>query len=139
MYRPAWIWLSRAILDANISVMKQYEKLKAWKSCHQLVLVVYRVSATWPAAERYGLIAQARRAAFSSAANIAEGAAKRGHKEFRRFLDISLGSLAELSYIVKLVRDLGMLADQPAAELEAVRDEAGRLTWGLYRHVSRNP
>ena len=110
-----------------------------WTVCHQLVLVVYRVSATWPAAERYGLIAQARRAAFSSAANIAEGAAKRGHKEFRRFLDISLGSLAELSYIVKLVLNLGMLADQPAAELEAVRDEAGRLTWGLYRHVSRNP
>jgi len=103
-----------------------------WTACHQLVLVVYRVSATWPAAERYGLIAQARRAAFSSAANIAEGAAKRGHKEFRRFLDISLGSLAELSYVVKLVRDLGMLADQPAAELEAVRDEAGRLTWGQY-------
>src|SRR5215207_3281176 len=42
----------------------RHESLKAWISCHELVLAVYRVSSTWPSAERYGSISQARRAAY---------------------------------------------------------------------------
>ncbi|MEA2724940.1 MAG: hypothetical protein QOH59_2711, partial [Gemmatimonadales bacterium] len=77
--------------------------------------------------------------AYSAAANIAEGAAKRGTREFRRFLDISLGSLSELSYILQLARDLGYLKPEEWGEVEALRDHAGRLTWGLYRAVDRTP
>ena len=76
------------------------------------------------------------RAAYSAAANIAEGAAKRGSAEFRRFLDISLDSLSELSYILLLARDLTYLKAEEWGEIEALRDHAGRLTWGLYRSVS---
>jgi four helix bundle protein len=86
--------------------------------------------------EKYGLTSQARRAAFSAAANIAEGSAKRGSREFRRFLDISLGSLAELSYIFLLARELGYLKAEIWGEIEALRDHAGRLTWGLYRALT---
>ena len=71
---------------------KRHERLKAWNACHDLVLEIYRKTSGWPVRERYGLTAQARRAAYSAAANIAEGSAKRGGAEFRRFLDISLGS-----------------------------------------------
>ena len=110
--------------------MQTFKNLLAWQSCHQLVLAVYRVTASWPADERYGLIAQARRAAYSAAANIAEGSAKRGPREFRRFLDISLGSLAELCYLILLARDLGLIAEEAAEALETQRDEAGRITWG---------
>jgi four helix bundle protein len=117
--------------------MKTFEKLLAWQHCHKLVLDVYRVTASWPADERYGLISQARRAAYSAAANIAEGSAKRGPREFRRFLDTSLGSLAELCYVILLARDLGLIADDVAAGLETKRDEAGRITWGLYAGVSK--
>ena len=117
--------------------MQIFKNLLAWQSCHQLVLAVYRVTGDWPAEERYGLVAQARRAAYSAAANIAEGSAKRGPKEFRRFLDTSLGSLAELCYIIILARDRGILAGEVAVSLEAQRDEAGRITWGLYASVSK--
>ncbi|MGH8622565.1 MAG: four helix bundle protein, partial [Burkholderiales bacterium] len=79
--------------------MAHYEKLLAWKECHALALMVYRATEKFPRHERYGLTAQARRAAFSAAANIAEGSAKRGAAEFRRFLDIALGSISELEYI----------------------------------------
>jgi four helix bundle protein len=115
---------------------KRHEKLKSWAACHELTLAVYRVTGDWPTAEKYGLTSQARRAAFSAAANIAEGSAKRGSREFRRFLDISLGSLAELSYIFLLARDLGYLKAEIWGEIEAVRDHAGRLTWGLYRALA---
>jgi len=78
-----------------------------------------------------------RRACYSAAANIAEGSAKRGAREFRRYLDISLGSLSELSYILLLARDLGYMKAEAWGEIEALRDHAGRLTWGLYRAIDR--
>ena len=116
--------------------MLPYEKLVAWQQAHAVVLAVYRHTATFPAHERFGLTAQTRRAAFSAAANIAEGAAKRGDAEFRRFLDISLGSLSELAYCLRLARDLGYLTDSAWAEVEALRATAGKTTWGLYRSVA---
>jgi len=82
------------------------------------------------------LVSQARRAAYSTAANIAAGSAKRGSREFRRYLDIVLGSIAELTYILRLARDLGYLEREVWGEIEALRDHAGRLTWGLYRTVA---
>ena len=118
---------------------KRHEQLKSWVACHQLTLAVYELTRGWPPRERYGLTSQARRACYSASANIAEGAAKRGGREFRRFLDISLGSLAELSYIFLLARDLGYLKAEEWGEIEALRDHAGRLTWGLYRAIARKP
>lgn len=116
---------------------KRYERLKAWQACHDLALSTYRVTAKWPIEERYGLVSQARRAAFSAAANIAEGAAKRGPKEFRRFLDIAIGSLAELSYILLLAAELGLPSPESIPETAALCDHASRLTWGLYRVVAK--
>ena len=123
--------------EGSITDGKRHQGLRSWVACHELVLAVYRVTAAWPKPEQYGLIAQARRAAFSAAANIAEGSAKRGAREFRRFLDTSLGSLAELSYILLLAKDLGYLKSGERGEVEAMRDHAGRLTWGLYRAINR--
>ena len=117
--------------------MGPYERLLAWQACHRLALDIYRTTTAWPAEERYGLTAQARRAAFSAAANIAEGSARRGSREWRRFLDIALGSIAELTYIIRLARELGFLSDETATRLEDARNKAGRLTWGLYARVSK--
>jgi four helix bundle protein len=112
-----------------------YERFVAWQKCHLLALAVYRVSEAWPSHERYGLVSQARRAAYSAAANIAEGSTKRGKAEFRRYLDISLGSLAELAYCLRLASDLG-LDRAHAAELESLRSQAAATTWGLYKSMS---
>jgi four helix bundle protein len=117
--------------------VKRYESLEAWQAAHQLVLLTYRVTRTFPSDERYGLTSQARRAAFSVAANIAEGSAKKGPREFRRFLDIAVGSLAELAYIFQLVKELELIELSKWTELDQARDLAGRLTWGLYRSVRR--
>ena len=115
--------------------MMPYEKFEAWKLCHKLVLAVYRATSKFPADERYGLTSQARRAAFSAAANIAEGSAKRGTREFRRYLDISIGSLTELSYTLVVARDLKYLASKQFSEVNELRVEAGKATWGLYRSM----
>ena len=107
--------------------MMPYERFTAWKACHELALATYRATRSFPKEELFGLTSQMRRAAFSAAANIAEGSAKRGSAEFRRFLDIAIGSFCELSYAILFVTELGLL----------LRSRAGKLTWGLYKTVSR--
>jgi four helix bundle protein len=92
--------------------MMAYEKFQAWSAAHQLALLVYEVTARWPPAERYQLTAQVRRAALSIPTNIAEGAAKRGKAEFRRYLDIARGSLSELTYLLHFSKDRGLLNDK---------------------------
>jgi four helix bundle protein len=116
--------------------MPPYERFIAWRHCHELALAVYRVTARFPADERFGLVSQARRAAFSAAVNIVEGSAKRGRAEFRRFVDISIGSLGELGYTLRFTHDLGMLQDPDATTLRRLHEEASKTTWGLYRSLS---
>jgi four helix bundle protein len=98
-------------------------------------IAVYSVTNSWPPAERYGLTVQARRAAHSAAANIAEGCAKRGAREFRRYLDISLGSLSELSYTLLLAKDLQILPQADWEKLEELHRRAGGMTWLLYKSL----
>jgi len=117
--------------------MAPHEKLEAWQATHALALAVYRVTDGWPRAEQYGLTSQVRRAAFSAASNIAEGAAKRGAKEFARFLDISLGSLAELEYSFRLAEDLGYLKGEVLVKMKGLQTSAGRLTRRLLQAVLR--
>jgi four helix bundle protein len=94
-------------------------------------LSIYQATPRWPD-ERFALAQQARRAAYSAGLNIAEGSAKRGSKEFRRYLDIANGSLSELSYILRIARDLKYLTSPEWEKLENLRSKAGRLTWKLY-------
>jgi four helix bundle protein len=115
--------------------MAIYERIKAWERCHQLCVAVYGVTDSWPQAERFGLTLQVRRAAHSAAANIAEGCAKRGPKEFRRYLDISLGSLSDLSYTLLLAKDLKILPEEQWKTLDELHKKAGGMTWLLYRSL----
>jgi four helix bundle protein len=117
--------------------MMPYEKFEAWQVAHELALEIYRVTDDWPKEERFGLTIQLRRAALSAPTNIAEGAAKRGNREFRRFLDIALGSLSEVSYLLRFSRDRELLTPESWLELETLRNRSGQLTWRLYRSISR--
>jgi four helix bundle protein len=118
--------------------MMPYEKFDAWRTSHQLALEVYNITSKWPKSERYELTSQTRRAALSVPTNIAEGAAKKGTREFRRYLDISLGSLSELSYLLRFSRDLGFLPEEAYQRLDQLRNRAGTLTWRLYACVTRS-
>lgn len=115
--------------------MLPYEWFDAWKKCHALALAIHRETVSWPKEERFGLTAQIRRSAFSVPANLVEGQARRGAKEFRRFLDIAWGSLAEVGYTLRYARDLGYLTDEQYDRLQVLRDEAGPPLFGLLRSM----
>ena len=113
-----------------------YERFEAWKVSHELALAVYSATRGWPRSELYGLTSQIRRAALSAPTNIAEGSAKRGPAEFRRFLDYSLGSLSELAYLLRFAHDTQFLTDEAWARLQQMRDKAAILTWRLARSMT---
>ena len=115
--------------------MAPFEKLEAWKLAYAFTLDAYRVTAQFPRHELYGMTSQIRRAALSIASNIAEGSAKRGAREFRRYLDIALGSLAEVTCELRLARDLGLISVESWTKLEAQRNHAGALIWKLYASI----
>jgi four helix bundle protein len=73
-----------------------HKDLDVWKRSMDLVVKVYQITKLFPDTEKYGLTSQMRRAAVSIPSNIAEGAARKGDKEFIQFLYISIGSLSEL-------------------------------------------
>jgi four helix bundle protein len=115
--------------------MVAHERLEAWQAAHSLALAVFAASDHWPVAERYVLVSQIRRAALSVPSNIAGGAAKHGPREFARYLNIALGSLAEIHYLLRFARDRGLTSEAEWRHLESLRNQAGKLLYGLYRRV----
>jgi len=111
--------------------MPSYERLAAWKLSYAMALQIYNATDRFPRDERYGLTSQLRRAAFSVAANIAEGCAKRGRREFARYLDIAVGSVTEVEVGLRLARDGGYIDHERWHELESGRNHAGAVTWRL--------
>lgn len=91
--------------------MRDFRKMQVWQKAHQLTLLVYRITRTYPPEELFGLTSQTRRAAASIPANIAEGCGRESAADFRRFLAMAMGSASELEYHLLLARDLGLLHD----------------------------
>jgi four helix bundle protein len=85
---------------------RSFRDLAVWEKSHQLVLIIYNSTISFPKEERYGLISQMRRAATSIPANIAEGYKRTGNKDKIRFYNIAQSSLEELRYFLILSRDL---------------------------------
>src|SRR4029077_16046154 len=75
---------------------RSYKDLVVWQKGILLAKIVYRLTQTFPSAEKFGLIAQMRRAAVSIPSNIAEGQARHTTGEFIQFLSHAEGSVAEL-------------------------------------------
>ena len=76
--------------------VKDYKDLKVWQKGIEIVDRTYSLTDGFPKSELYGLAGQMKRAAISIPSNIAEGFVRRGSKEYRQFLHVSLGSCAEL-------------------------------------------
>lgn len=100
--------------------VRTYKDLRIWQKGMHLTKAVYRLTARFPGAEKYGLASQMQRAAVSVPSNIAEGQARRGAKEFGQFLSLARGSLAELETQALLSVELGYTM---AAEVEPITDE----------------
>jgi four helix bundle protein len=118
--------------------MKDFKELKVWEKAHQWVLEVYRVTGSFPAEERFSLVAQLRRCAASVPANIAEGCGRGGQREFARFLSIAAGSASEAEYHLLLGRDLGYLDEGMHRDLDQKVNEVKRMLNTFVQRLSTN-
>ena len=104
-----------------------FENVIAWQKAHAFVLLVYRITKSFPADELYGLTSQFRRAAVSIEANIAEGYKKISKADKLRFMNISQGSIEECRDYILLSRDLQYFTDTDFSNLHDALEETSRM------------
>jgi four helix bundle protein len=112
-----------------------YKELLVWQKAMVLARETYRVTASFPGDERFGLTSQMRRSAVSVPSNIAEGQARQGSREFLQFLSHASGSLAELDTQILLSVQLGYTKDEPAKALQDKVTELQKMMSGLRRSL----
>ena len=112
-----------------------FKEVVAWQKAHQFVVDVYRVTATFPSHERFGLCSQFQRAAVSIAANIAEGYRRDGLKDKLRFLNVSQGSLEECRYYILLAKDLQYIDEKESDFLNNSIEDTSRLLNAYYKGI----
>jgi len=114
-------------------MIRDYRDLLVWQCAMRLVKSVYSTTASFPAAEIYGLTSQIRRSAVSVPSNIAEGHGRENDGDFRRFLAIARGSLAELQTQLILSGELGF-ADEKAIAIHLEKtEEVARMIRGMQK------
>ncbi len=115
--------------------VQSYRDLIVWNKAMDLVVEVYRVSASFPAAERWRLIDQISHAVVSVPANIAEGQGRGTSKDFAQFLAIARGSLNETETYLMLAVRLGYLATEKIEPALALLTEVSKMLAGLRAKV----
>ncbi len=113
--------------------MPPYRNLKAWEHARRLAIECAKAARRFPDYEQDGLAGQLRRAAYSVPINIAEASAKKGARDYTRFLDGSAGSLAEVETILGIAAELGYVAPADYKRLEDVATETSKTLFGLLR------
>ena len=97
--------------------MRKVEELDVFKLSHSLALEIFETTKTFPEEEKFGLISQMRRAAYSVPMNLMEGSHRLGSKEYRQFVGIDRGSVGEMKYQLLLVKDLQYISEKRYSEL----------------------
>lgn len=120
----------------NGYAVKDFRELQVWQKEHELTLVVYQLTATFPREELYGLTTQLRRSSSSIAANLAEGCGRNGDAEFARFCSIAMGSASELEYHLLLARDLKLIQPKKYEELASRATELKRMLTALLHKLN---
>lgn len=115
--------------------MHHYKELKIWQRSMDMVVNIYKLSATFPQDELYGLQSQMRRCAVSVPSNIAEGAGRGTNKQFKHFLEIAMGSINELQTQVEIICRLNYLNEKVKSELADEIDQIYKMVMTFYKSL----
>ncbi len=121
-----------------MGAIQSFTGLIAWQEAHKLVLLVYRVTQTFPKEESFGLTNQLRRAAVSISSNIAEGFSRKSAKEKSQFYRMALGSLTEVQNQILISRDIQYVAKKEFDDIAQQTVIVSKLINGLIKSA-KNP
>ena len=115
--------------------MHDFRRLDVWHRTVDLAVTVYRCTARFPGAERFGLTSQMRRAAVSMMSNTAEGAGRHSTKDILHFLSMARGSASELEAQAILSHRLGLLDVDSMNQISIQADEVRAMLVGFGRNL----
>jgi four helix bundle protein len=115
----------------NNNKIKSFTDLIAWQEGHKLVLLIYKITKSFPKAELYSLTDQIQRAAISITSNIAEGFGRQSYREKIQFYYMAQGSLTEVKNQIIIARDIGYLKDELYQQIYNQANSAHMLLQGL--------
>ena len=116
-------------------MVKSYKDLVVWQRSIELSLSIYRLSATFPAEERYGLTSQLRRAGVSIPSNIAEGYGRGTRKDYKQFLSIARGSTLEVQTQLIIAGELGYCDLDALAQVQSLSEEVSKMLYSLIQKL----
>lgn len=118
--------------------IKSFEELEVWQRAHELTLLIYDFTRSFPREEQFGLVSQLRRSAASVGANIAEGFGRRTTNELLRSLQIANGEVEEARYFAMLSRDLRYINPTRFAQLNQLCGSISQLLSALRRSLNNS-
>jgi four helix bundle protein len=125
------------VLGEQRKSIESHRDLIVWQKSMDLAVAAYRVTASFPADERYGLTSQIRRSGASIPANIAEGCGRESAGAYAQQLRVAQGSLKEFETHIELAHRVGIVDTPVLAQMLESAGEIGRMLRGLIRSVER--
>ncbi len=116
--------------------MNKFKDLLVWQKSIDIAEEVYRLTADFPAVEKFNLESQIKRSVVSIASNIAEGAGRGSKNEFKHFLSIALGSSYELETQLILSGRLNYSSKEKVELLLTKLDEIQKMLIGLQKSLT---
>ncbi|MEX0954493.1 MAG: four helix bundle protein [Rhizobiaceae bacterium] len=116
--------------------INSYQDLIVWQQAMDLVVLIYKLTKSWPKEELYGLTNQVRRAAISVPANIAEGYGRESSASYQHFLRVAQGSLKELETHLLIAARTGMSTNSAVQPAMSASESVGKLLRLLIRKLS---
>jgi four helix bundle protein len=115
--------------------MEKVEDLDVFKLSHSLTLEIFELTKAFPEEEKFGLISQMRRAAYSIPMNLMEGAHRLSSKEYRQFVGIAKGSAGEIKYQLLLVKDLKYIHEDMYSNLLSKYERVSQMLTKLVKSL----
>ena len=117
--------------------MFKFESLNIWKEAVKFVSEIYKLTKKFPNWETYSLISQLNRAAISISLNIAEGSSRISKKDFKRFIQISLGSLNEVVTCLYIAKNENYLDSKEFNKLYGRCEDISKMLYGFNKYLER--
>jgi four helix bundle protein len=115
--------------------IRPHRKLDVWKMSMDFVKDIYHSTEVFPKSETFGIVSQMRRASISIPSNLAEGAARKGTKKFKQFLNIAQGSISELDTQIELALMLNYIDKNAYTLLMEKLNRISKMLFGLSKSL----
>jgi four helix bundle protein len=121
----------------GVTAVVSFRDLEVWQAALELAVTAHELTRPLPAAYRFELGSQMRRAATSVPSNVAEGHANRSTRVFLRHVRIAIGSLAEVDTLLEVLIRVALTSDYNVETARSQIVRTRQLLHGLERALRR--